>query len=230
MSDFPGNDQLLAVIARLESELRKTIIEAPRPRLFDGDHIPVSGGYDLTLPADGPPENWGLGRIATPDTPRDELCPILDDWRTRSLATGEAIEADDIAPFSQAELMDQVNTAADEVFHGAGLIGVSVFDVSPFPDPATSGIGREGQLHMPIEVACSVVVPSGRGAAQGLFYCGLVARVLTAATLQIAPDEGISFANTPEAVAPTESGAWLVFPFSVLATREYFVPDPKRTT
>lgn len=221
MSDFPGSAQLLAVMGRLKSELLKTAIEAPAPRLLDGNLVPVSGGYGLTLPADGPPENWGAGRIVTPDTPRDQLCPILDGWRTRSLATGEVIEADDIAPFSQPELMDPVSTSAAAVLHGCGYIGVSVFDVQNVVD----NIGSE--LHMPVQIDCTIAVPSGRGAAQGLFYCGLLARVLGNAHIQFAPDgEELAFESAQESVPPEEVGAWLVFPWSVTATRQYFVPNP----
>ena len=223
MSDFPGYGQRAAILTRLRSELLKSVITADAPRVFDGTtHLPLSGGYGLTLPATDFPEHWGAGRITTT---YDELCPIVEAHRWLSIASGETIGGVGRAPFEEVDLRDQTDTETDdELLFGAGLIAVDMQDVAPVVDTAVSGVGRGGRLAMPIDVMCTVRVPPGRSTAQGDLYCGLLARVLTNAEIVIDDDSTLSFQSTPETVAAIEADGWLILPFVATATREYSVP------
>lgn len=225
---IPGYYILDAVLDRLRAEAKKTIITAAAPRVTV-NHIPISGGYGITLPADDIPENWGAGRLVATPTPRDELCPFisLDKWL--SMDSGSSIGDDELAPFTLEELSDDRDEDADELLNGAGLITVDVF-MPPGP-PELRGAGVEANIAPLVSIICQIIVPAGRGRKQGALYSSLLARMLTDAVIPVedATNAALDFGWTPEVAPLGESGdAWLIFPWEAQAALQYNLPKPLR--
>ena len=232
MGDFPGHAQLSAVLTRLRSELKKTVLVAAIPRNFDGDWLPTSGGYGLTLPADIP-EHWE-------SSPRnvtgaiDTLCPILEAWRWASLKAGTQIEDTHLADtsFTAADIKGVTDDATAANWRGSGYMLL---------EQESIGFSDENEFHGKIRaeecaIRITIRVPVGFGQGQGQLYAGLLAQILgertgtpgvkTSSRIQVGDaDTYLQFGWVPQmGRIEEESGEFLGLIWEAQATRYYTIP------
>ncbi len=230
MGDFPGHAQIHWVLSRLRSELKKSVLEAAAPRVFDADWLPVSGGYGLDLPAHDLPENWLSGRISGP---HDPLCPILEAWRWASLDTGQSIEDSHLAEtgFTAPDLYGITSTEHDQNLRGCGYLLVEQESLGTDPELDSQG----SRLAERCVIRITVRVPAGFGQGQGQLYCGLLSRVLGdrpipggghgSCVIGLGGDDALQFGWTPElGQIENEAGGWLGLVWEAEATRYYTTP------
>ncbi len=234
MSDFPGHAQVGAVLTRLRSELKKTVLVAAAPRVFDGDWLPTSGGYGLTLPADVP-ENWGAGRITSTI---DQLCPILEAWRWASLDDGTQIEDTHLADtgFTAADIYGTTDAALDINLRGCGYMLLEQESLGSNEDEF-HGSRRAEEC----AIRVTIRVPVGFGQAQGQLYVGLLAQILgersgtpgvkTSSRINIGDSDTeedqafLQFGWVPQmGRIEEESGEFLGLVWEAQATRYYTIP------
>lgn len=231
MGDFPGHAQIDAVLTRLRSELKKTVIEAASPRTPTGGDPPTTGGYGLTLPASDLPENWGAGRISSAI---DQLCPILEAYRWASLDQGTQIEDAHLAStgFTAADVYGTVDTAEGENLRGCGYLLLEQESLGPAFDLETQGRDLVEQCMIRVFIRA----PRGFGQGQAQLYAGLLSRVLGARPTANggrgdcviglgASTDVLQFGWTPElGTIEEESGEFLGLVWEAQATRRYRTP------
>ncbi len=230
--DFPGHAQVDAVMTRLRSELKKTVLVAASPRVFDGDWLPTSGGYGLTLP-DDIPEHWE-------SSPRnvggaiDQLCPILEGWRWGSLQDGTDIEDGHLAAtgFTAAEIYGVTDDATNDNWRGSGYMLVEQESIG---DSGENGFYGKSQVEYCL-IKVTIRVPAGFGQGQAQLYAGLLAKVLGERTrvagikannvIGLGDDDTyLRFGWAPEmGRIEEESGEFLGLVWEAEAVRHYLIP------
>jgi hypothetical protein len=233
MSDVPGIDQDVAILARLRGELRKTILDAAQPRAFTDWAYPASGGYDFDTASysDHWPAHWTNGALAVPSSPPDAteddpLCPILEAYGWRDLETDEVIDAAPIAPFTQADLRDTVDATADTLKKGCGFLLVNVDDDPVGVELLSGGHGRSAGIIQPVRVEITGRLPAGRRRDQAHFYCAMLHRVLRHARIKLSSTAYVEILEPPTTGEVTAEEPWLEFLYVAPAWRHWQPPYP----